>query len=380
MGHVLNNTLQDVLVALAAHGGRRRRSGCPGTDHAGIATQNVVEKQLREGGQDPPRPRARGVRRAGLGVEGAVRRHDPRSSCSASAPRATGSASASRWTRRSRARCARCSSRLYEKGLIYRGNCIVNWCPRCQTALSDEEVGARARRDGQLWHIRYPVEDGEPGIDRSRPRAPRRCSATPAWRCIPKDERYRAADRQDARCCRSLRPRRSRSSPTTRSTGVRHRRGEGDAGARPERLRDRPAPRPAAARRSWTSDGDDERRTAAPSAGLDRFEARKRIVADARRRRACSRRPSRTACRSAAATAATRWSSRYLSLQWFVKMQPLAEPAIAAVAKRPAAVHPRALDEASTCTGWRTSATGASRASSGGATASRSGTATTAAR
>ena len=74
MGHVLNNTLQDVLVRF------KRMDGyvtlwMPGTDHAGIATQNVVEKQLAKEGTEPPRPRPRGVRRTRLGVEGALRQH-----------------------------------------------------------------------------------------------------------------------------------------------------------------------------------------------------------------------------------------------------------------------------------------------------------------
>ena len=53
--------------------------------------------------------------------------------------------------------------RLYEKGLIYRGKYIVNWCPRCLTALSNEEV-EKEERDGQLWHLRYPLADGSGSI------------------------------------------------------------------------------------------------------------------------------------------------------------------------------------------------------------------------
>ena len=148
---MLDNTIQDVLIRW------QRMTGVPtlwlpGTDHAGIATQNVVEKRLSRAGEDPPRPGPRGVRRGGLEVEGAVRRADHPSSCS-------GSALPCDWSRErftmdeglSRA-VREVFVRLYEKGLIYRGNYIVNWCPRCQTALSDEEVEPRRDRRQALLH------------------------------------------------------------------------------------------------------------------------------------------------------------------------------------------------------------------------------------
>jgi valyl-tRNA synthetase len=110
-----------------------------------------------------------------------------------------------------------------------------------------------------------------------------------------------------------------------------------------------------------------------PYRGLDRFECRKRVVADLKAQGLLEK-VEPTVHAWATATAATPWSSRWLSPQWFVKMKPLAEPAIKAVARGRIRFIPERW--ATTTTGWRTSATGASAASSGGATASRSGTAT----
>ena len=158
MGHVLNNTLQDILIRW------KRMEGCevlwlPGTDHAGIATQNVVEKELLK----------EGVRKEMLGRKGflekvwAWKEQYGRTiiqqlkrlgcSCDWSRERFTMDEGLSRAVRE-------VFVRLYEKGLIYRGNYIINWCPRCHTALSDEEVEYE-EHDGHLWYIRYPFKDGK---------------------------------------------------------------------------------------------------------------------------------------------------------------------------------------------------------------------------
>ncbi len=157
MGHVLNNTFQDILVRW------KRMQGfevlwLPGTDHAGIATQNVVEKELAKSG----------TRRGGLDREaflrrvwewkerygGAIIRQLKKLGCSCDwgRERFTMDEGLSRAVREA-------FVRLHEKGLIYRGRYIINWCPRCRTALSDEEV-EHEDHDGRLWHIRYPFEGG----------------------------------------------------------------------------------------------------------------------------------------------------------------------------------------------------------------------------
>ena len=79
--------------------------------------------------------------------------------------------------------------RLYEKGLIYRGKRIINWCPRCHTALSDEEVEHEDGETGSLWHIRYPVEDGGDGVVVATTR-PETMLGDTGVAVNPDDERY----------------------------------------------------------------------------------------------------------------------------------------------------------------------------------------------
>ncbi|MFC2105656.1 valine--tRNA ligase [Candidatus Bipolaricaulota bacterium] len=157
MGHALNNSLQDVVIRY-----RRMRGdeACwfPGTDHAGIATQNVVEKQLA----------VEGLSRHDLGREAFVQRvwdwkekygseiiDQLRSlgcSCDWSRLRFTLDEGLSRAVRE-------VFVQLYNEDLIYRGAYLVNWCPRCETAVSDLEV-EHEDVDGGLYYIRYPLEDG----------------------------------------------------------------------------------------------------------------------------------------------------------------------------------------------------------------------------
>ena len=156
----------------------------PGTDHAGIATQMVVERQLADGGQDAGGPRPRGVRGARLGVEGGERRH-------ASCEQLRLMGFSLDWTRERFTMDAGLSRAvrevfvpLYEKGLIYRGDYIVNWCPRCETALSDLEVETHAANGQPLAHPLSRRGRRRAG-SWSRPRVPRRCSATPRSPCTP---------------------------------------------------------------------------------------------------------------------------------------------------------------------------------------------------
>src|SRR5690606_33223966 len=156
MGHGLNNTVQDVLIRWRRMQGRAAL-WVPGTDHAGIATQNVVERRLAE----------RGLRREDLGRErfveevwtfvretgGAIlgQLEAIGASCDWSRTRFTLDAELSRAVRE-------VFVHLYDKGLIYRGEYIINWCPRCLTALSNEEAEGEDTQ-GSLWHLRYPLAE-----------------------------------------------------------------------------------------------------------------------------------------------------------------------------------------------------------------------------
>lgn len=161
MGQALNNTLQDVLVRWQRMRGRNTR-WVYGTDHAGIATQNVVERALAD----------EGLGRGDLGREAFIERVSQwcdekrraiteqlkRLGCSLDFAR-------ERFTMDDGLSNAvqEVFMRLFEKNLIYRGNYIVNWCPRCCTALSDEEA-EHLEHDGKLWYIRYPIQDSDDSV------------------------------------------------------------------------------------------------------------------------------------------------------------------------------------------------------------------------
>ena len=157
MGHGLNQTIQDALVRFERMRGRAAL-WLPGTDHAGIATQNVVERRLREEGQT----------RFDLGREAFVDRiwKHVRETGDTILQQIRGIGASCDWPRAyftlddglSRA-VREVFVRLYEKDLIYRGTYIINWCPRCLTALSNEEA-EKEEVVGQLWHLRYPLEGG----------------------------------------------------------------------------------------------------------------------------------------------------------------------------------------------------------------------------
>jgi valyl-tRNA synthetase len=162
MGHVLNNTLQDILAR------RKRMQGyevlwLPGTDHAGIATQTVVEKTLRKQGAIKHREdlgREKFLEKVWEWKEkhgGIIIQQLKKLGCSCD------------WTRErftmdeAYSRCVlQVFVDLYKKGLIYRGKRMVNWCPVSRTALSDEEVIMK-EVEGHLWHIKYPIVEENSG-------------------------------------------------------------------------------------------------------------------------------------------------------------------------------------------------------------------------
>ncbi|MFZ5624744.1 MAG: class I tRNA ligase family protein, partial [Gemmatimonadota bacterium] len=157
MGHGLNNTVQDVLCRFARMRGREVL-WLPGTDHAGIATQNVVERLLAK----------EGLTRFDLGREAFVERvwAYVRETGAIILEQLKALGVSCDWERTyftldpALSRAVReAFVRLYEKGLIYRGHYIINWCPRCLTALSNEEA-EKEETDGRIWHLRYPLAGG----------------------------------------------------------------------------------------------------------------------------------------------------------------------------------------------------------------------------
>ena len=160
MGHMLNQTEMDILTRWRRMGGRRAL-WLPGTDHAGIATQMMVERQLT----------SEGTSRQQLGRESFVERvwEWRRHYGGAILEQMKRLGASVDWGREYFTMDERLSVavreafvRLYEQGLIYRGAYIVNWCPRCQTAISDLEV-VHEEQKGHLWEMRYPVIDAASG-------------------------------------------------------------------------------------------------------------------------------------------------------------------------------------------------------------------------
>lgn len=186
IGHVLNNTLQDVVVRYHRMNGEPTL-WLPGVDHAGIATQNMVEKQLAKEGKT----------RHQIGREALVEKiwewkHEKGgiildqlrllgASCDWSRLRFTMDEMLSRAVKE-------VFVSLYEDGLIYKGKYIINWCPRCVTALANDEV-EHADESGKLWHIRYPYAVGTGFVTVATTR-PETMLGDVAVAVNPKDERY----------------------------------------------------------------------------------------------------------------------------------------------------------------------------------------------
>jgi len=188
LGHAFDNTVQDILTRW------KRMQGyaavwIPGTDHAGIATQIKVEEELRK----------EGLSRYDLGREAFIEKvwEWKRKYGSRIIEQLKLLGSSADWSRERFTMDDGCSRavrevfvRLYEKGLIYKGQRIVNWCPDCITALSDVEV-EHEEQEGSLWHIKYPLKDGSGFITVATTR-PETMLGDVAVAVNPEDERYKA--------------------------------------------------------------------------------------------------------------------------------------------------------------------------------------------
>ena len=356
----------------------------PGTDHAGIATQNVVEKQLAK----------EGLTRQDLGREAFVERTvafvNETGGVILEQLRAIG-ASAD-WSRTAYTFSPELSGavreafvRLYERGLIYKGHRVIHWCPRCLTSLSDEEAEPEAET-GALYHLSYPLVESELPTGETAPRALRRHDASRddarrrRRRGEPERRALSRADRQARPAADPRHPdpdRRRR----LRGSGVRHGRREDHAGARHERLRGRSSPRAADARRDRRARRDERSdgcrgpcADGAPRHGpLRGARARRR---DARSRSAASRRRRCTSTTCGTATAARPSSSRGSATSGSCAWRRSPSPRSRRCARVACVSSPRS-GSGCTSTGCRTSATGTSRGSSGGDIACPSGTAPT---
>ncbi len=186
MGHALNLTLQDILCRHSRQLGKNVL-WVPGTDHAGIATQNVVERELHKEGKT----------RDDLGREKFVERvwqwREEKGSAILNQIRRMGASVD--WTRErftlggSLPEAVRkVFVRLYNEGLIYKGEYLINFCNRCHTALSDDEV-EHSPRQGHIWHISYPLSDGSGMVTVATTR-PETMLADTAVAVNPDDDRF----------------------------------------------------------------------------------------------------------------------------------------------------------------------------------------------
>ncbi|NLW63038.1 MAG: valine--tRNA ligase [Syntrophomonadaceae bacterium] len=320
LGHALDNTLQDILTRW------RRMQGysvlwLPGTDHAGIATQARVEESLAQ----------QGISRHDLGREAFLEKvwewkHTYGSTISNQLKMLGASCDWSRERFTMDEGCSRAVREvfvmLFEKGLIYRGDYIINWCPRCHTTISDIEV-EHIESEGNLYYIKYPLQDGEGFLTVATTR-PETMLGDTGVAVNPTDERYREYIGKNL-----ILPILGRVIPVVADDFVDQEFGTGAVKVTPAHD---PNDFEMGMRHDLPSvnvinqDGtmSDE---AGPYRGLDRYECRRRIVEDLREQGYLLK----VEDHSHAVGHCYRCQTviePMISKQWFVKMKPLAEPAI----------------------------------------------------
>jgi valyl-tRNA synthetase len=323
MGHALNNTMQDIMCRY-----RRLRGDnvlwMPGTDHAGIATQNVVEKKLASEGTDRHQlGREKFIEAVwqwreeyGSAIINQLKRLG--ASCDWQRERFTMDEGLSKAVRK-------VFVQLYEEDLVYRGNYIINWCHRCHTALADLEV-EHEEREGHLYHIRYPYKNGSGAIVVATTR-PETMLGDTAVAIHPDDERYQGVAADSV-----MLPLMDREIPIIKDTYVDMSFGTGG-------LKVTPAHDPndfeIGARHDLPSvkvisDNGNMSAEAGRFEGMDRFECRKAVVKALEEEGLLVKiEPYRHSvghcyrCKTVV--------EPNLSKQWFVRAKPLAEKAIAAV-------------------------------------------------
>ncbi|MCX7614020.1 MAG: valine--tRNA ligase [Caldimicrobium sp.] len=323
IGHALNNTIQDVLA-------RYKRMDnydvlwIPGTDHAGIATQNVVERELaKEGLSREQLGRAKFLEKvwewkAQYGSRIINQLKKLGASCSWKYERFTMDEGLSKAVRE-------VFCRLWEEGLIYRGDYIINWCPRCNTALADIEVEFEPKA-GKLWYIKYPLEDGSHFIVVATTR-PETMLGDTAVAVHPEDERYKALIGK-----RVILPLVNRAIPIIGDLQVDPQFGTGAVKVTPAHdFNDfEIAKRHNLSIIKVIDEFGKMTDEAGPYKGLDRFVARRRVVEDLSLQDLILKEEDYQIILGHCYRCAT-IIEPLLSKQWFLKMKPLAQPAIACV-------------------------------------------------
>ncbi len=322
-GHALNITLQDILVRWRRMQGRDTL-WLPGIDHAGIATQMVVERDLqRQGTGRHALGREAFERRVWQWKEehgGAIVEQLKRlgASCDWSRLRFTLDEGLSVAVRE-------VFVRLYEEGLLYRGNAIVNWCPSCHTALSDLEV-AHPETTGKLYHLNYPLE-GSAGFIPVATTRPETMLGDTAVAVHPDDERYRHLVGRTA-----LLPVLNRRIPVIADAAVESAFGTGAVKVTPAHDPNDFAMASRHALPAVVVIDEVARMTkeAGPYAGMDRYACRKKLVADLTESGVLTRIQDHTHAVGRCVRCDTVVEPT-LSDQWFIRMEPLAREAIRAV-------------------------------------------------
>ncbi len=334
VGHALNNTLQDILIRYHRMCGDNTL-WVPGTDHAGIATQNVVERQLAEEGKT----------RDDLGRETFIEKvwewrrekggriinqlQKLGASCDWERERFTMDDGLSQAVRE-------VFVRLYREGLIYKGDYIVNWCPRCHTALADDEV-EHEEQSGKLYHIRYPYADGSGEVVVATTR-PETMLGDTGVAVHPDDERYRHLADIGLRL-----PLTDRVIPVVFDQHVDREFGTGALKVTPSHDRNdyEIGLRHSLPRLKVIDDkGIMNHAAGSDYCGLDRFACRKKVVEDLDRLGFLVRVEEHQHAVGHCYRCKT-VSEPTTSLQWFVAVRPLADKAVAAVRDGRIAIHPK---------------------------------------
>ncbi|HOY68639.1 MAG TPA: valine--tRNA ligase [Candidatus Ozemobacteraceae bacterium] len=323
MGHVLNNTLQDILIRLHRMEGKETL-WLPGTDHAGIATQNVVEKALaKEKTSRHDLGREKFLEKVWSWKEkygGIIISQLKKLGCSCDweRERFTMDEGLSQAVRES-------FVRLHKDGLIYKGKYIINWCPRCRTALSDEEKIPEEKK-GSLWYIRYPLKSGKGHVIVATTR-PETMLGDTAVAVNPDDDRFRELVGQTL-----VLPLMNREIPIIADDYVDPKFGTGAVKVTPAHDPNdfEMGRRHSLAQIIVMDEGGVMNELAGAYKGLDRFAAREKVVADLQDQGLLEKIEDHTLAVGHCERCNT-VIEPYLSDQWFVRMKPLAEKAIAAV-------------------------------------------------